>query len=123
MRAVREALAAPPRFPLGIGTYTYRGEPVDEMIEHLRSLDISRIELSSPDYMIPCVKVPAIVDLCLKLDRAGIKAVSFFCGEITRDLDMNLTVDCARALGVRHVSGRAWGDALKMIDSQDFRAS
>ena len=118
---VREVLAAPAGFPLGIGTYTYRGVTVDNMIEDLKALNILQIELSSPDYMIPGVKVPAMQDLRSKLDRAGIVAASYFCGTITNEVDVSRTVDAARALGVRHVSGWAWGDALKTIDSRFSR--
>ncbi len=116
---VREALAASSGFPLGIGTYTYRGVTVDQMIEDLKALRISQIELSSPDYMIPGVKLPAMQDLRLKLAGAGITAASYFCRFALRAKTMqSQTVNAARALGVRHVSGWAWGDALKLIDTR-----
>jgi sugar phosphate isomerase/epimerase len=118
---VRGALAAPAGFPLGIGTYTFRGVTVDQMIADLKALNISQIELSSPDYMIPGVKLPAMQDLRSKLTGAGIVAASYFCGTIANEADVNQTVEAARALGVRHVSGWAWGDALKMIDSRFSR--
>lgn len=119
--AAREAFAAAPRFPLGIGTFTYRGVPMDEMIVDLKALNISQIELSTPAYQIPRVKAAAVQDLRLKLEHAGIKTVSFFCGAIKTNLDIDLTVECARVLGVRHISGWAWGDALKMIDDRFSR--
>lgn len=118
---VREAQAASTRFALGIGTYTYRGVPTDQMIEDLIALNISQIELSNPEFMIPGVKLPVAQDIRSKLDSASIKAVSYFCGEIKSEHDINLTVDVARALGAQHISGWAWGDALKLIDSRFSR--
>ena len=115
---VCEALAAPSRFLLGIGTYTYRDMSTDEWIEDLTALRISQIELSTGAYMIPRVTLPAAQDIRSKLDSAGINVISYFCGTIANDRDINMTVDVARALSAQHVSGWAWGDALKMIDSR-----
>lgn len=111
-------IGAKARFTLGIGTYTYRGVTVEEMIERLVALNIRQIELSSPDYMLPRVKVENIPSLKAKLDRVGIAAVSYYCGTIRTEADLDRTVQVAQALGAHHVSGDAKGEALKMIDAR-----
>jgi len=105
-------------FTLGIGTYTYRGVTEDQMIEDLRALKITQIELSSPAYFLPNVKLDAAQALRAKLDRAGITPVSYFSGDMKTEEDINLTLNVARALGVRHVSGSAVGESLKLVDSR-----
>jgi sugar phosphate isomerase/epimerase len=109
------------RLDLGIGTYTYRGMTEDQMIEDLNALKIQRIELSSPDYFLPGVKLDAVQSLRAKLHRAGITAVSYFCGDIKTEEDINSTVNAARELGVNHVSGSAVGPVLKTVDSRFTR--
>ena len=110
------------RFELGIGTYTYRGVSEEQMIENLRALKIRQIELSSPNYFLPAVKLDAVQKLRAKLDHAEIKAVSYFSGDIKTEQDLDLTVNVARALGVTHVSGSAVGPALAMVDSRDRKS-
>lgn len=106
------------RFDLGISTYTYRGLSEDQMIENLRALKIKQIELSSPNYFLSAVKLEAVQRLRAKLDGADIAAVSYFPGDIQTGDDINTTVNVARALGARHVSGSALGDVLKQVDSR-----
>lgn len=103
-------------FTLGIGTYTYRGVTEDQMIEDLMALKITQIELSSPNYFLPNVKLGAVQALRASLDRAGITPVSYFAGDMKTEEDITLTLNVARALGVGHVSGSAVGEALKMVD-------
>jgi sugar phosphate isomerase/epimerase len=118
MLTLRNATAAKARLSLGVGTYTYRGVTEDEMIEDLRALKIQHIELSSPAYFLPGVKLDAVPRLGTKLARAGITAGSYFCGDIKTEADVDLTVQVARGLGANHVSGSAVGDALKIIDKR-----
>jgi len=106
------------RFTLGIGTYTYRGLTEDKMIEDLSALGIQQVELSSPDYFLPKVMIEHIPKLKSNLNRSGIKAVSYFCGDIKTEADIDLTFRTARALEVHHVSGSAVGDALKLVDQR-----
>lgn len=121
MLGLSQTAGAHARFTLGIGTYTYRDVTKDEMIQDLKQLNIREIELSNPDYMLPAVTVPTVRSIRAKLDRAGITAVSFFCAHIKTPADLNLTVDVARALGVRHVSGWSEGQTLKMVDRRFTR--
>lgn len=121
MLTVREARGAKARFELGIGTYTYRGVTEDQMIEDLGALKIRKIELSSPDYFLPAVKLDRVKSLRAKLNRAEITAVSYFPGDIKTEADTNTTMKVAQELGVRHVSGSAVGPALKMVDSSFTR--
>jgi sugar phosphate isomerase/epimerase len=121
MLTLRKAVAAEARFDLGIGTYTYRGVTEDEMIEDLKALKIQHIELSSPEYFLPGVKLDSVPHLRTELAQAGIAAVSYFCGDIKTESDVDLTIQAVRALGARHVSGAAVGDALKLIDTRFSR--
>src|SRR5436309_10863921 len=102
------------RFELGIGTYTYRGVSLDQMIQDLTALKIREIEISLPDYFLPKVKLDAVPALRAKLEPAGIKAVSYFCGDIKTPVDVDLTVRVTQGLGANHVSGSAVREALKM---------
>jgi sugar phosphate isomerase/epimerase len=113
---VRRTICASAEFYLGIGTYTYRGLSEEQMIENLLTLKIHQIELSSPNYFLPKVKLQAAQGLRRKLKQAGIQAVSYFCGDMKTQADVNTTVDVARELGARHVSGSAVGESLKMVD-------
>lgn len=115
---LRNTAPAKARFSLGIGTYTYRGVTEDEMIEDLKALEVQHIELSSPDYFLPGVKLDSVPRLATKLAHSGITPVSYFCGDIKTEGDVDLTIQVVRALGAHHVSGAAVGDALKMIDSR-----
>lgn len=114
--ALSRPAAARARFELGIGTYTFRGVSEEQMIADLRQLQITQIELSSPNYFLPAVKLGAMQNLRAKLDQGGIKAVSYFAGDVDRQEELDRTVAMAKALGVSHVSGSAVGDALRMID-------
>jgi sugar phosphate isomerase/epimerase len=119
--ALRMARAEKAHFELGIGTYTYRGVTEEQMIEDLRALKIRQIELSSPNYFLPAVKLDAVEKLRAKLDQGGITAVSYFAGGIKTEGDIDMTVSVVRELGVSHVSGSAVGDALKMVDTRFTR--
>jgi sugar phosphate isomerase/epimerase len=109
------------RFTLGIGTYTYRGLTEEKMIEGLSALKIKEIELSSPNYFLPQVKVESARQLKAKLNRAGIMPVSYFCGDIKTEVDVDLAVRAAGALEVKHVSGSAIGGNLKLVDQRFSR--
>lgn len=118
MLPLSEAAGETARFELGIGTYTYRGVSEEKMIEDLQALKIRQIELSSPNYFLPAVKLDAVRALRAKLARGGVTAVSYFAGDIKTQEDLDTTVKVARELGVRHVSGSAVGDALKTVDTR-----
>jgi sugar phosphate isomerase/epimerase len=119
--SLRMARAQKTQFELGIGTYTYRGVSEEQMIEDLRALKIRQIELSSPNYFLPAVKLDAIQKLRAKLSRGGITAVSYFAGDLKTEEDIDTTVNVARELGVSHVSGSAVGQTLKMVDTRFAR--
>lgn len=116
--AAAETMAAKARFTLGIGTYTYRGVTIDQMIERLSALKIRQIELSTPEFMLAQLKPEKIPDLKAKFDRAHIQIASYYSGTVRTDEDLNKTVQTAKALGARHVSGAAMGEMLKTIDTR-----
>jgi sugar phosphate isomerase/epimerase len=120
-RASRANAAPKARFELGIGTYTYRGVSLEQMVEDLKALSIRQVEVSLPDYFLPKVKPETVPSLRTKLENAGIKPVSYFCGDIKSQADLDLTVQVTQALGANHVSGAAVGETLKMIDARFTR--
>ncbi|HYE73820.1 MAG TPA: sugar phosphate isomerase/epimerase, partial [Blastocatellia bacterium] len=116
--ATRQVLAAKARFMLGIGTYTYRGVTIDQMIERLNALKIRHIELSTPEFMLGRLKPEEIPGLKAKFDRAGIQVVSYYCGTIRTNEELDKTVRAAQGLAARNVSGAAMGEMLKTIDTR-----
>jgi hypothetical protein len=40
-------------FTLGLGTYTFRNQDIDGLIERCRALNLRTIELSHPQFMLP----------------------------------------------------------------------
>ncbi len=113
-----EVVAAKARFTLGIGTYTYRGVTVDQMIERLAALDIRHVELSTPEFMLARLKPEEIPGLRAKFDRAGIQVLSYYSGTIKSETDLEQAIETARTLGARHVSGAAMGAMLKQVDAR-----
>lgn len=114
--------AARARFQLGVGTYTFRGVSIDTMIRRLVQLRIRHVELSSPDFMLPRVEVKETLLLRDKFRHAGIRAVSYYCGTIKTEEDVEGAVQVASILRSRHISGTATGDALTLIDRRFPRA-
>ena len=114
----RDVMGTRARFQLGLGTFTYRGVTEDEMINDLRALKITRIEVSHPPYHLPAVKLDAVRSLKAKLDRAEIRVPSYFCRVIQTESDLDLAVHVAKTFGARHVTGVAVGDTLKVINAR-----
>lgn len=114
-------MAESARFPLGFSTYTFRGVSVAQMIHDLGVLKIREIELSNPQFMPPAVTMGAITGVRTQLEQGGIRPVSWFGGEVASQSDLDRTIAMARALGARHVTGWAVGDALKAVDARFTR--
>ncbi len=114
----RLVVGAKAKFTLGIGTYTYRGVSTEQLIENMKSHHLRHIELSSPGFFLPGVTLEKTRELRSKLDAGGIEVPSYFCGDIKTKGDLDLTVQVAKALGAKNVSGSAVGEALQWIDER-----
>jgi sugar phosphate isomerase/epimerase len=116
--ATPHAPAAKAKFTLGVGTYTYRGVTIDQMIERLATLDIRHVELSTPEFMLARLKPEEVPGLKAKFDRARIQVLSYYSGTIKAEIDLDRAIQTARALGARHISGAAMGVMLKQVDAR-----
>ncbi|MCU1273331.1 MAG: Xylose isomerase domain protein barrel [Bryobacterales bacterium] len=110
------------RLNIGIGTYTYHGVSLDDMITRLTALDITEIEMSRGEFML---MKPPTVEMCRsaksKFDRARIRCVSYYSATIKDDQDLDNAVRFAKLLGSHNVSGDATGDMLRKIDERFSR--
>jgi sugar phosphate isomerase/epimerase len=104
---------------IGIGTYTYHGLSLDDMIVQLQALRIQRIEMSRGEFML---MKPPTDEMCksarAKFDRAGIRCESYYSATIKDDRDLDNAVRFAKLLGSGNVSGDATGDMLRKIDER-----
>ena len=116
------ALALPPagsRLDIGIGTYSYHGLSVDDMIVQLKALDIKKIEMSRVEFMLLSHPVDQIFrDARIKLDRAGIQCVSYYSATQVTDQDVEDAIRFAKILGATNITGDATGPLLNRIDSR-----
>jgi sugar phosphate isomerase/epimerase len=112
------ALAAR-KLKLGIGTYTYHGLSIDDMIVQLKRLQITEIEMSRGEFMLfshPSSEM--FTSAKSKFDRAGIQCVSYYTATIKDDGDLDNAIRFAKLLGSHNVTGDATGDILKRIDER-----
>jgi sugar phosphate isomerase/epimerase len=117
--ASRLTAAGAGRLRLGIGTYTYHGLSIDDMILQLKRLQIQEIEMSLGQFMLFSHPTPeAFTDVRSRLDRAGIKCVSYYTATIKDDTDLDHALRFAALLGARNVTGDATGSILKRIDER-----
>jgi len=102
---------------IGIGTYSYHGLSIDDMIVQLNALRVGAIEMSRGEFMV--MSHPAD-DLfrrtSVKLDRAGIKCVSYYSAPIVSDKDLEDAIRFAKLLGSTNITGDATGPTLQRID-------
>jgi sugar phosphate isomerase/epimerase len=109
--------AAP--FALGVGTFSYHGLSIDDMIAQLNLLKIDQIEMSHGEFML---MKPPTAAMCQsarqKFDRAGIRCVSYYAATIKNDRDIDYAVKYAKLLGATNVSGDATGHILNEIDER-----
>jgi sugar phosphate isomerase/epimerase len=111
--------AAPFHLNIGVGTFSYHTISMDDMIVQLKSLNISEIEMSRGEFML---MHPPTAEMCHsareKLDRAGIRCVSYYTATIKDTRDLDYAVRYAKILGARNVSGDATGPMLHRIDER-----
>ena len=107
---------------IGIGTYSYHNLSIDEMIVQLNALHIQEIEMSRGEFMLFSKPEDSLFrSTRVKLDRAGIRCVSYYTATIKDAHDVDSAVRFAELLGARNVSGDATGNTLAEIDQRFTR--
>jgi sugar phosphate isomerase/epimerase len=112
-------LRAAGRLKVGIGTYSYHGLSLEQMIDQLKALRVDEIEMSRGEFMLMNHPPDEMFRSArTKLDRAGIRCVSYYSATIKEDQDLEHAVRFGRILGVRNITGDATGDILRRIDQR-----
>jgi inosose dehydratase len=110
-------LRAAAKLNVGIGTYSYHSLSMDEMIVQLKVLRVAEIEMSRGEFMLMNHPTEELFRSArTKLDRAGIRCVSYYTATIKEDQDLDNAVRFARLLGSSNVTGDATGSILNRID-------
>lgn len=117
--AAAAPLMALSRLDIGVGTYSYHSVPVDDMIVQLNLLRIRKIEMSRGEFMLLShPKDDLFRTTREKLDRAGIRCVSYYSATITNDKDVEDAIRFAKLLGCSNITGDATGGVLNRIDQR-----
>ena len=107
------------RLNIGVGTFSYHTLSLDAMIEQLTQLQVHEIEMSRGEFMLMHPPTPQMCQSAReKLDRAGIRCVSYYSATIKNDQDLENAIRCAKILGASNVSGDATGPILHRIDKR-----
>jgi len=102
---------------IGIGTFSYHSLSVDDMIVQLNALRIREIEMSRGEFMLFSKPDASLFRSAReKLDRAGIRCVSYYTASLKDASDVEKAVRFAKLLGARNVTGDATGSILARID-------
>jgi sugar phosphate isomerase/epimerase len=110
-------LRAAAKLNVGIGTFSYHNLSMDEMIVQLNALRVKEIEMSRGEFMLMNHPTEELFRSArIKLDRAGIRCVSYYTATINEDRDLENAVRFARLLGSSNVTGDATGSILNRID-------
>jgi inosose dehydratase len=102
---------------IGVGTYSYHSLSIDDMIVQLNALRVREIEMSRGEFMLLSHPEEQLFRTTReKLDRAGIRCVSYYAATIKNDGDIENAVRFAKLLGSTNITGDATEDVLKQID-------
>jgi sugar phosphate isomerase/epimerase len=109
---------------IGIGTISYRALSFDDMMSQLEillptnGLHNQQIEMSRIEYMILSHPSDELFRTAkAKLDKAGIKCVSYYAATLKNEQEVAQAVGFAKLLGAHNITGDATGsDLLKHID-------
>jgi sugar phosphate isomerase/epimerase len=119
LAATAVPLQASTRLNVGIGTYSYHNLSMDEMIVQLNALRVEEIEMSRGEFMLMNHPTDELFRSARnKLDRAGVRCVSYYTATIKEDADLDNAVRFAKILGSRNVTGDATGSILSRIDQR-----
>src|SRR5277367_5452306 len=99
---------------IGVGTYSYHGLSIDDMIVQLNDLRVREIEMSRGEFMLLSHPDDQLFRTTReKLDRAGIRCVSYYAATFKNDQDIDNAVRFAKLLGSSNITGDATEDILK----------
>jgi inosose dehydratase len=104
-------------FILGLGTYTFRNQDIDGLIERCKALDLRTIELSHPQFMLPQADLNTFRATRQKLKSGGVDLRSWFCGDLNKTSEIERLVDGVHLFGVKTVSGSATRELLDPLDA------
>lgn len=112
-------LLALTRLNIGVGTFSYHNLSLDEMIIQLNALRIPEIEMSRGEFMLLShPKAELFRSARAKLDRAGIRCVSYYAATIKDAADIENAVRFAKLLGSTNITGDGTESILKQIDQR-----
>lgn len=104
---------------IGIGTYSYHSLSTDDMIAQLTALRIREIEMSRDEFMVMSHPTDQLFRTTKdKLDRAGIRCVSYYSATLKNEKDVDDAVRFAKLLGSSNITGDATGNVLHQIDQR-----
>jgi len=104
---------------IGVGAYSYHGTSVDSMIVQLKTLRIREIEMSRGEFMLMNHPQDQLFRVTReKLDRAGIRCVSYYSATIKDEQDIRHAVSFAKLLGSTNITGDASREVLKELDQR-----
>jgi len=107
------------KLDIGVGTYSYHNLSIDDMIVQLNLLKIKQIEMSRGEFMLLSHPKAELFRITReKLDRAGIRCVSYYSATMKNDQDVELAIQFAKLLGSSNITGDASEDVLKRIDQR-----
>jgi sugar phosphate isomerase/epimerase len=109
---------------IGIGTFSYHALSFDDMMAQLEillptnGLHNQQIEMSRGEYMVMSHPSDELFRTAkVKLDKAGIKCVSYYAATLKNEQEVGQAVAFAKLLGAHNITGDATGtDLLKHID-------
>jgi sugar phosphate isomerase/epimerase len=109
---------------IGIGTFSYHALSFDDMTAQLEillptnGLHNQQIEMSRGEYMVMSHPSDELFRMAkAKLDKAGIKCVSYYAATLKNEQEVAQAVGFAKLLGAHNITGDATGsDLLKHID-------
>lgn len=112
-------LYARTKLRIGVSTYSYHSLSMDAMIEQLNALKITEIEMSRGEFMLLSHPHDDLFRAAKeKLDRAGIRCVSYYAATFKTDQEIDDAVRFAKTLGAGHITGDGQIDILKKIDQR-----
>jgi sugar phosphate isomerase/epimerase len=119
LTGVASPLRALNRLNIGVGTFSYHNLSVDDMITQLNALRIREIEMSRGEFMLLSHPQGELFrSTRVKLDRAGIRCVSYYAATIKNDSDVEDAVRFAKLLGSTNITGDGTESVLKRIDQR-----
>lgn len=117
--SVASPLRALNRLNIGVGTFSYHNLSIDEMIVQLNALRIREIEMSRGEFMLLShPQAELFRSTRVKLDRAGIRCVSYYAATIKDAGDIEDAVRFAKLLGSTNITGDGTETVLKQIDQR-----